>query len=833
MVFHHSVADESGGEEILYPRKPNLTNISEETPTYPTSPSAFLSPTRKAKKRSSDEFAFDQMGFPVPKVPTSVTSTKIEKTEKPSLRKHHSIALGSSISATPARERRRGGSVRVSMNPGSPSNHSLSQGSRHSRQQSANSPSFSRTEFNHSHHQPQSDADNHSHKDSPVSSTSKSAKRTSSHSTDPGSEKALSSKDKELYSSPNVAHSLLRGTQEGWSGLDDEATAEALRKLDGISGKGARARGSVGFYSRTSNHSRPSSPASRGHRSDGTEASEKPRHGVEGIANISSGRYRESGKSTFATVEKENSDVVVLPKGDISDVHKEGDAKQPGSELGEHAEARNLGSNVRLSLTAKRSSVSSTNYAGTPTSSSRDSALSSVATSATSASVISNRSSLKAKRNSAGSDISSVNSNDALKERLLASSSTAAEIPENNCVPPVPPLPKDLSSYKTPPQSTTSAVFTPLETSSKPEDQEKSRIKSTSIVENQHAERFLDSTTGAVAQGTHDYPELSEPSPAPAIVKSPSKKWSFSNPLNLRRSTSPSRRDLQSVKSPASSSRTSLTNRQLRHSSSKGSPLQSTLSPKSSVEAWKTIRDGAMTSETSLVSLSSLSSLPEPSPPLSPVQYSATQHDLDARATSRADTESSVSAGHAFLSDQQSIRGNPHVKSQPEVADKRLTPSSIPFFRRSSSQSMHISPSQTGFAVTSSPTFSSAPDVHHASLRTNTFSQDAGASPSIPSFSQRKSSMLSLGFPSILKGSGSRKNLQPDKSNTASRMYDKAKKSKESDENLKVKKDDKDRSESRISVLMGRKRGKVSLTYYLGSLIHLVSRLSHPLIRKR
>lgn len=93
--------------------------------------------------------------------------------------------------------------------------------------------------------------------------------------------------------------------------------------------------------------------------------------------------------------------------------------------------------------------------------------------------------------------------------------------------------------------------------------------------------------------------------------------------------------------------------------------------------------------------------------------------------------------------------------------------------------------------------------------------------------------MLSLGFPSILKGSGSRKNLQPDKSNTASRMYDKAKKSKESDENLKVKKDDKDRSESRISVLMGRKRGKVSLTYYLGSLIHLVSRLSHPLIRKR
>ncbi|KAG8703290.1 hypothetical protein FRC09_004255 [Ceratobasidium sp. 395] len=38
------------------------------------------------------------------------------------------------------------------------------------------------------------------------------------------------------YSSPSVAHSLSRGTQEGWAALEDSSTAEALRKLDGLSG---------------------------------------------------------------------------------------------------------------------------------------------------------------------------------------------------------------------------------------------------------------------------------------------------------------------------------------------------------------------------------------------------------------------------------------------------------------------------------------------------------------------------------------------------------------------------------------------------------------------
>ncbi|KAJ7763675.1 hypothetical protein DFH07DRAFT_812740 [Mycena maculata] len=54
----------------------------------------------------------------------------------------------------------------------------------------------------------------------------------------------------------NVAHSLLRGTQQGWSGMDDEATAEALRKLDGISGKSVRAKARGARFNRSTG-SRP------------------------------------------------------------------------------------------------------------------------------------------------------------------------------------------------------------------------------------------------------------------------------------------------------------------------------------------------------------------------------------------------------------------------------------------------------------------------------------------------------------------------------------------------------------------------------------------------
>lgn len=80
--------------------------------------------------------------------------------------------------------------------------------------------------------------------------------------------------------------------------------------------------------------------------------------------------------------------------------------------------------------------------------------------------------------------------------------------------------------------------------------------------------------------------------------------------------------------------------------------------------------------------------------------------------------------------------------------------------------------------------------------------------------------MLSLGIPSLLKGSSSRKSLHGgDKSDTGRDSDRDVTKSKQREggksERAKLKKEEKERSESRISVLMGRKRGKVSDPCYV------------------
>jgi dual specificity tyrosine-phosphorylation-regulated kinase 2/3/4 len=85
-------------------------------------------------------------------------------------------------------------------------------------------------------------------------------------------------------------------------------------------------------------------------------------------------------------------------------------------------------------------------------------------------------------------------------------------------------------------------------------------------------------------------------------------------------------------------------------------------------------------------------------------------------------------------------------------------------------------------------------------------------STSVPGPTSKKSSVLSLGFPSLLK-STSRRSLHSDAKDSAK---ENAKSDKEA-EKAKVKaekekkKDEKERSESRISLMM-RRRGKVSST---------------------
>lgn len=791
----------------------------DSAPSSP--PSAFISPARKAKKRSSDEFAFDQSGFLIPKAP-SITSTR-EKEDK-STRKHHSYALGTSATSTSTRDRRRSNSIRMSLGSSSKPGLGRSRSTNHTRQQSATS-SFSARDAN---RRDQHNAENLS--SSPANQLSTGVTKASHGPSAKPSLDRLSviGKDKDVHSSPNVAHSLLRGTQEGWSALDDDATAEALRKLDGIYGKNARARGSLGLASRSSNHSRPGTPGTtRGHRSDGTESSDALRRRVSngGLSNVTSNRTHErvqheelsTNSDKELVVSSEQAKPVAEPG--LLTIHTGQTVDTSGSEndqaeiivMNDKEVRKSLPPALRSSFTPKRSSASSTNYTGTPTSSSRDSASLSTTTSATSASVASGRFSTgKARRNSAGSDISSVHSNDAASQRDRAASLVAGDVVDGNAVPPVPPLPKDLSYYKSPPQSSASMLFPNLDHGKDlPPNAENESTRSISL----------------------DVPSLNEPLSLPGVdtakgdsialrenpktpsstSKTPSKKWSFTNALSLRRANSPGHDS-----SKSSSGKTPHSSRKLRTSASNEASPSAVISPKSSVEAWQNIQKSAMNSETSLASLSSVNSIPELSPPASPSHggfKGVPARSMERSGQSRSGTASSGSTNHASAThlDIGTVHSSPSSKSHRESSNKRLTPSSIPFFRRSSSQSMQIPPSSATTAMSTSPTYSSAPNlpkgVQEKGQRTPGKSSQT-LSPTTPG-SQRKSSMLSLGLPSLLKGSSSRKSLHIEKSQPMISDIERSKPKESDSERAKLKKDEKDRSESRISILMGRKRGKV------------------------
>lgn len=835
-----SMADESGGEEILYPRKPQDSELlhptdlpsypptpSEELPSLPlttehppinsslapsSAPSAFT-PLRKAKKRTSDEFEMDQTGSLVSKSRQSGVSSTLkdrsgsaarDKEEKPtSARKHRST--GSSVSGGTSRDRtRRRESPVKSAEISSPTDATpvRSEKEKHTRQLSAGSSdeaalhAHSRrvhtTDFSHLPPSPSTTSIQHilRHVGSATSTTNPPLRPSSSH-------KDIAQATSQVHSSPSVAHSLLRGTQEGWSGLDDDAHAETLRKLDGLSTKTARARASVGSFGRPSSMSRPGTPGSTAGRpgvhwegvsSDGggkvtRRGSTKDREKKEELTQrqpIGLG-ISHSGDIVQEPTEVRSSGVVSNDDHAYSSSGVEKTPKKPGSMT------------TRLSFTPKRGSASSTTYTGTPTSS-RDSASLSAATSMTSASgpSTSGRHSTgagKGRRNSAGSDISSVYSGGdaaAFKERQ-ASFATSGEALEGDRVPPVPPLPKDLSTYRSPPQSSHGIAFPP----SGVDESDADRTVSLEVPPSHSHAHHLQSSAN---HGSHSAPES-----APSVTKTPSKKWSFSNALNIKLTPSMSSmkgKDSPSTKSssfPLSPRSVQAFGQPLRKSGSREHALSPPVAPGAS---WSPGQPDAMTSAASLASLSSVGSTRGPKSPAV----------LSAKAPSRPGTGSSASlhttsalsaSHHAPLSPSSSVRRH---------QSKRLTPSSIPFFRRSSSQSMQIPPSNP-VAISTSPTFSSAATASHrvkAGLSPN--KESSRGVPSTPSSSQKKSSVLSLGLPSLLKSS-SRRSLHGDKSD-AGKETKESTRSKDS-EKEKSKQDHKDRSESRISVLMGRKRGKV------------------------
>lgn len=626
--------------------------------------------------------------------------------------------------------------------------------------------------------------------------------------------------------------------------MDDEATAEALRKLDGLSGKTARARASMSSLHRPVSSSRPGTPSSKsGDQWEGIGASAagtKPSRRGSGNVRDSQGAGKEKESAVgLGIVSSESIAAETLePLGaafssDEQPVHSSGPEKTP----------KKAGTaSARSSFVAKRGSASSTTYTSTPTTSSRDSASMSAATSVTSVSAASGRHSTgngKARRNSAGSDISSVHSGDAasLKDRV-ASLALNGDAAEEDVVPPVPPLPKDLSTYRSPPATAVSMSFPSMVQAEEKETEkeaEKRVSHETNVLDRTLSLEVPPSASSVVSDSGSSYVPQShrqsqhltsgyttaansapESTSTPAMPRTPSKKWSFSNALNLNKLSSHSPSSSSASKSSFPLSPRSVTfGQQLRKSTSKDQAL----SP--STARWSPpTQPDAMNSASSLASLSSIGSIRTPGLP----QATTSKTPDRGAVPSRAGTDSSASTNHtAFGLSAQSGPLSPS-SSVRRGQSKRLTPSSIPFFRRSSSQSMQLPPS-TAATRSSSPTLHTTMSATQSRYKTS--SPDyAPLSTSVPGSTHKKSSVLSLGLPSLLKSS-SRRSLNADSKEAAQRLKE-AEKEKARAEKEK-KKDDKDRSESRISVLMGRKRGKVRFSLHHHP--HPFLRLSiHPML---
>ncbi|KAJ3937413.1 MAG: hypothetical protein NXY57DRAFT_1103315 [Lentinula lateritia] len=750
-----SMTEESGGEEVLYPRKPStaVPRLPDLPPadTFSSAfsissapvdavvvnsppPSAFSQPQqRKARKRSSDEFEMDQTGLLVIR---RVSSTDRSKEEKPVSRKHRSVTA--TVSPPSSRDGR--GKERRRESSGLTTSSSSMKLKPHSRHASLSSSSSNMgdnkratTGADYSHLPP-----------SPSTSSIQHFLRN----TGAGPNTPPLSASKELgHPSPSVAHSLLRGTQEGWSGMGDEATAEALRKLDGLSGKTARARASIGSFGRPHSQSRPGTPASR--TGTGTQ--------WEGVGSSSDGGVKRRGsshrESANSVKEKESRSVVGLGLGIMGpnlDVEPIGSANPSSDEQPlkyapsitvEKTPKKSGTASARSSFTPKRGSTSSATNTSTPTTSSRDSVTMSAATSMTSVSSV-RHSVSKTRRNSAGSDVSSIHSSDAnsLKDRV-ASIASNGDGNEDDIVPPVPPLPKDLSTYRTPPATAVSLSFPHIQEDKPRNSHDSDRGAALKVAS-------LNDAGGSSKQSSNrrQSQPIAASEPPLAVPKTPSKKWSFSNALNLKLTGSPSSK---SSGFPQSQSHPS----QLRKSTSKEQALSPSVVPAKS--PWSPRHPDAMGSAASLTSLSSVGSVRTPATP-----------DRSA-VSSRAGTNSSATpqtyAGP--LSPSSSIHRN---------QSKRLTPSSIPFFL----------PSNTISAT--SPI-------------------DSATSP-MPDYVTQST---------LVPGSAhknSRKSLHGDSSKEVARELQKVRDAaKESErEAVRVDKERQKREdkEGRISVLMGRKRGK-------------------------
>ncbi|KZV61322.1 hypothetical protein PENSPDRAFT_619246 [Peniophora sp. CONT] len=847
--LHHrrSIADDSGAEEIVYPRSlpvnapplPPPPGTPSRAP--PTNPPAFLSPMRHAKKRSSDEFEHEHAALVKHSRSPSDTNRTPPKDKDivASSRKHRSLGAAAVLSPPAAtvsnrekgRERRRESASTSVLPPAAASK------DRHARHPSAGSVSSPRA---HGH----SATGDFSHL--PPSPSSSSIQHFLRHVNSAG--QITSSPPGSAKDPAHVAHSLLRGTQESSSDLD----AEALRRLDGLGGK----RGS-----RASAASRPGTPA---------RAKDRDSAQWEGVGS-DKGSRRSSTHHDFSS----------------------------GADEGGKRHAARLSTG----FAPKRGSAGSTTYTsasgsvGTPTTtaSSRDSASLSAATSVTSMSTGTPK--RGAKRNSGGSDASGLEDDE--------------HHGREQGVPPVPPLPKDLALRSPPPSShsgqfdpyaaqvprrlhgdpaasslppsastdtafsniSSEPAFSPNETEAEDDASPvavgtDAYAVTTDVEEYTHAlTTDAEYTSSSSQQITSHHPRRATSPPRRAAspprraaspprravspphrtaspptlqrrattppaasatisTRTPSKKWSFTGGFGKRPSqahttaTSPAHSN-----GPVSSVSVG----------SKGSPLSAggSASPRTATFPTQSRRSASRDRSTepwghpeAMGSAASLSSLAS----------SNQHHHLPSRTPDR---HLSVQSGSSRPPTAEAAGPMSPGGSVRRGASKRLTPSSIPFFRRSSSQSMAPPPP-------TSSSHGSTLEAHgnHRDRERDRTSPGIDSSISTPGPASKKSSMLSLG--ALLKGSSSRRNLadnsQTDyRSDRAERGTDREnvsgfgtgiggrrererererEKGKERERRAegegesssrtprkKDEKDPKERSESRISVLM-RRRGK-------------------------
>ncbi|CEL51955.1 dual-specificity tyrosine-(Y)-phosphorylation regulated kinase [Rhizoctonia solani AG-1 IB] len=809
-----SMTEESGGEEILYKPplrkptgRPSVSSISSKrlsgvyahhrdgtgssvdiapspidvsAQSSPSTGSALLPPPSaygqqtfpKARKRTSDEFAMDQTGTLISKTTGSAivnpgtAEREKEREEKISRRRSLGVGVPTKTDRTPGKERRRGESIALGMSSAkSPPATATPRVStdKHARQASASSTS-SFHDITHPRR--------HDFSHLPPSPSTSSIQHFMKHGTaHPGpNTPPLPS----LQSSPAVAHSLLRGTQEGWAALEDSSTAEALRKLDGLSGK-------------------------------------------------STGRLSHAGsREQLGSMVGQEADPPPPPEQVIA--ASAGTSRKPSSRDGPPGARVSMGP-----PTPKRSSASSTTFTGTPTTGSRDSASLSAATSATSMSL----SSRKLRRNSAGSD---------------ASSGPAEEESSGADIPPVPPLPKDLSAYRTPPM--VAGIVFPT--------------SSSTVTGNSGTEADDGGVSTDDPDRTVVFPSMTVTSPTsppvhPVTARRPSKKWSFSNALNLRlpgSAGSPKELGLNIGQGTPGKEREQWPSKPEQHypMSQKDPYSQHSISQRTPRS------QGSVSFSAGHGDVGTASESPSDSSPLtggggSLENWTAVEHEYSPGANDFSPSAPASAMGeyNSFsraMENAHAYPKTPDANSQffprtPETARTQAyprTPQSshlsavpegsvrhaprTPEGHASEAQSMSSSSTLDTAAQVSaqpiaisqrqqrqldregsmSPTFPIPQTLSHqpssqsvSSMASESgFSQSGYSGVSGPPSASKKTSVLNLG--SLLKGSSSRKSMGG--------SGDKSDANKSGEEKDRKKKEDKERSESRISALMGRKRGK-------------------------